>query len=112
VDVNDLYNVALGMYDFDLVMMVAQQSQKDPKEYLPFLQQLQGMPKFVQRYTIDEFLGRHEKALENLRYATRLNTGTCDSSMQRHRPITIVWSRSSHRHTAKRTRAISPSALS
>lgn len=55
------------MYDFDLVMMVAQQSQKDPKEYLPFLQQLQGMPKYVQRYTIDESLGRHEKALENLR---------------------------------------------
>jgi elongator complex protein 1 len=67
VDVNDLYNVALGMYDFDLVMMVAQHSQKDPKEYLPFLQQLQGLPKYVQRYTIDDFLGRHEKALENLR---------------------------------------------
>ena len=28
VDVNDLYNVALGTYDFDLVLMVAEKSQK------------------------------------------------------------------------------------
>jgi elongator complex protein 1 len=35
VDVNQLYNVALGMYDFGLVLFVATKSQKDPKEYLP-----------------------------------------------------------------------------
>jgi len=28
VDVNELYDVALGMYDFDLVLMVAEKSQK------------------------------------------------------------------------------------
>jgi len=28
VDVNDLYNVALGTYNFDLVLMVAEKSQK------------------------------------------------------------------------------------
>ena len=28
VDVNDMYNVALGMYDFSLVVMVAEKSQK------------------------------------------------------------------------------------
>ena len=28
VDVNQLYNVALGMYDFDLVLMIAEKSQK------------------------------------------------------------------------------------
>lgn len=28
VDVNKLYDVALGMYDFDLVLMVAEKSQK------------------------------------------------------------------------------------
>jgi elongator complex protein 1 len=28
VDVDKLYDVALGMYDFELVMMVAQKSQK------------------------------------------------------------------------------------
>lgn len=28
VDVNDLFNVALGTYDFNLVLMVAEKSQK------------------------------------------------------------------------------------
>ena len=28
VDVNELYDVALGTYDFDLVLMVAEKSQK------------------------------------------------------------------------------------
>ena len=31
VDVNALFDVALGMYDFDIVLMVAEKSQKDPK---------------------------------------------------------------------------------
>jgi elongator complex protein 1 len=44
-DVNELYNVALGLYDFDLVMLCAQYSQKDPKEYLPFLTGLQQLVK-------------------------------------------------------------------
>jgi hypothetical protein len=30
-DVNRLFDVALGMYDFDLVHMLAQRSQKDPR---------------------------------------------------------------------------------
>ena len=28
VDVNEIYDIALGTYDFDLVLMVAQKSQK------------------------------------------------------------------------------------
>ena len=28
VDVNEMYDIALGTYDFDLVMMVAEKSQK------------------------------------------------------------------------------------
>lgn len=32
VDVNKLYEVALGMYDFDLVLMVAEKSQKVVKK--------------------------------------------------------------------------------
>jgi tetratricopeptide (TPR) repeat protein len=65
-DVNDLYNVALGMYDFGLVLLVAQQSQKDPKEYLPFLRSLQAMPTHYQRYSIDMHLGKYEQALKHL----------------------------------------------
>eukprot|EP01027_Heterolobosea_sp_BB2_P015726 GEZU01022499.1.p1 GENE.GEZU01022499.1~~GEZU01022499.1.p1 ORF type:complete len:1152 (+),score=352.16 GEZU01022499.1:132-3587(+) len=65
-DVNQLYDVALGMYDFDLVIMVAQKSQKDPKEYLPFLANLQRMEPNYQQYSIDLHLGRYEKALRHL----------------------------------------------
>merc|ERR1719481_1021745 len=43
VDVNVLFDVALGTYDFDLVMMVAEKSQKDPKEYIPFLNNFKQM---------------------------------------------------------------------
>ena len=37
VNANNLYNVALDLYDFDLVTMVATQTHKDPKEFLPYL---------------------------------------------------------------------------
>ncbi|GAB1600612.1 putative elongator complex protein 1 [Argonauta hians] len=66
VDVNDLYNIALGMYDFDIVLMVAEKSQKDPKEYLPFLNNLQTMEPDYQRFTIDKYLKRFPKALGHI----------------------------------------------
>lgn len=69
VDVDKLYDIALGTYDFGLVLMVAQKSQKDPKEYLPYLTSLQNMEKFIQRYTIDLQLARYPKALRNLSQA-------------------------------------------
>ncbi|XP_057276715.1 elongator complex protein 1 isoform X3 [Pezoporus wallicus] len=66
VDVNELYDYSLGTYDFDLVIMVAEKSQKDPKEYLPFLNTLRKMETNYQRYTIDKYLKRYTKALEHL----------------------------------------------
>ncbi|NWS77861.1 ELP1 protein, partial [Crotophaga sulcirostris] len=66
VDVNELYDYSLGTYDFDLVIMVAEKSQKDPKEYLPFLNALQKMETNYQRYTIDRHLKRYTKALGHL----------------------------------------------
>uniref|UniRef100_A0A8B9TK49 Elongator complex protein 1 n=1 Tax=Anas platyrhynchos TaxID=8839 RepID=A0A8B9TK49_ANAPL len=66
VDVNELYDYSLGTYDFDLVIMVAEKSQKDPKEYLPFLNTLQKMETNYQRYTIDKHLKRYAKALGHL----------------------------------------------
>ncbi|KAL9647016.1 hypothetical protein ABK040_013870 [Willaertia magna] len=66
VDVNTLYNIALGMYDFDLVLMVAQKSQKDPKEYLPFIANLKKLEQYYRQYKIDMYLERYEKALENI----------------------------------------------
>ncbi|KAJ3272885.1 hypothetical protein HDV01_005208 [Terramyces sp. JEL0728] len=66
VDVNKLFDVALGMYDFSLVLMVAQQSHKDPREYLPFLSNLQKMETNYQKFTIDDHLGKKHKALKHL----------------------------------------------
>jgi len=66
VDVNQMYDVALGMYDFELVLMVAEKSQKDPKEYLPFLNNLRKMETDFQKYTIDKYLKRYGKAIQHL----------------------------------------------
>ncbi|XP_015276159.1 PREDICTED: elongator complex protein 1 [Gekko japonicus] len=66
VDVGELYDHSLGTYDFDLVLMVAEKSQKDPKEYLPFLNQLKKMEHNYQRYSIDKHLKRYPKALGHL----------------------------------------------
>ncbi|KAI9867254.1 MAG: hypothetical protein M1813_009532 [Trichoglossum hirsutum] len=65
-DVNQLYDYALGLYDLDLALLVAQQSQMDPREYLPFLQKLQELPQGRRRFSIDNHLGRYSKALRHL----------------------------------------------
>lgn len=66
VNVNELYDMALGMYDFDLVLFVAQKSQKDPKEYIPFLNELKGFEENYRKYRIDNHLKRYEKALQHV----------------------------------------------
>ena len=65
-DVNRLYDNALGLYDLELALLIAQQSQKDPKEYLPFLRNLQGLSVLRRQYSIDNHLGRFKKALRHL----------------------------------------------
>jgi elongator complex protein 1 len=65
-DVNRLYENALGLYDLDLALLVAQQSQKDPREYLPFMQNLQQMTDLRRKFSIDDYLSRHVKALNHL----------------------------------------------
>lgn len=66
VDVNKLYDNALGLYCLELTLLVAQQSQKDPREYLPFLQNLQQMQPLRRQFSIDDILRRHVKALKSL----------------------------------------------
>ncbi|KAJ3474854.1 hypothetical protein NLG97_g9667 [Lecanicillium saksenae] len=44
VDANRLYENALGLYNLELALLVAQQSQRDPREYLPFIQELHALP--------------------------------------------------------------------
>ncbi|CAK7567731.1 MAG: Putative elongator complex protein 1 [Sporothrix epigloea] len=66
VDVNLLYKHALGLYDLNLTMLIAQQSQMDPREYVPFIQTLHGMSEIWRKFSIDEYLERHERALGHL----------------------------------------------
>ncbi|KAF3491898.1 elongator complex protein 1 [Arthroderma uncinatum] len=65
-DAHQLFNYALGLYDLELTLMVAQQAQRDPREYLPFLQKLQGVSELQRKYEIDNHLGRFTKALKSL----------------------------------------------
>ncbi|KAL2136655.1 hypothetical protein VTI74DRAFT_2387 [Chaetomium olivicolor] len=66
-DVNKLYDHALGLYNLDLTLLVAQQSQRDPREYLPFIQELHRMTPLKRQFTIDDKLEHWEKALDHLK---------------------------------------------
>ncbi|KAI5012083.1 hypothetical protein ZWY2020_024217 [Hordeum vulgare] len=61
-----VFNAALGLYDLNLAAIVALNSQKDPKEFLPFLKGLECLPPAIMRYTIDLKLARYESALRNI----------------------------------------------
>ncbi|PRQ59079.1 putative transcription factor WD40-like family [Rosa chinensis] len=65
-DSESVYEAALGLYDLNLAAMVALNSQQDPKEFLPFLQELESMPDTLMRYNIDLRLQRFEKALKHI----------------------------------------------
>lgn len=65
-DVNLLYKTALGIYDIKLTLAIAQQSQMDPKEYLPFLQNLYEQTELRRKFMIDTHLQQYEKALGHL----------------------------------------------
>lgn len=61
-----VYEAALGLYDLNLAAIVALNSQQDPKEFLPFLQELEVLPSLIMRYRIDLKLRRFEKALKHI----------------------------------------------
>lgn len=65
-DINILYNTALGLYDIKLTLAIAQHSQKDPKEYLPFLQNLHSQTELRRKFLIDTHLKKYEKAILHL----------------------------------------------
>ncbi|MED6138382.1 hypothetical protein PIB30_073801 [Stylosanthes scabra] len=43
-DADAVYESALGLYDLNLAVIVSMNTKKDPKEFLPFLQELQQKP--------------------------------------------------------------------
>lgn len=66
VDADVLFDLALALYDFTLVMMVAKYTQKDPKEYMPYLENLMAMDQTLMKYTVNYDLKRYKTALEQL----------------------------------------------
>ena len=59
VDVNEMYDIALGTYDFDLVMMVAEKSQKvslDRLMYTSLCRYLRVLPLLQRADVVDIFI--------------------------------------------------------
>jgi elongator complex protein 1 len=69
VDANKLYNVALQTFDFDLVTMVATQTQKDPREFLPYLNSLKEMEPEYMKFKVQYDLKEYELALQMISQA-------------------------------------------
>lgn len=86
VNADELYKVALGMYDFALALLIAQHSPRDPREYVPFLRSLRAKePEAYQRFCIDDHLGRHAKALQWLSQAGDVHTDEAMAYMVEHK---------------------------
>ncbi|CCM05755.1 uncharacterized protein FIBRA_07987 [Fibroporia radiculosa] len=85
VDTDRLFDTALGMYDFSLVLIVAQHAQKDPQEYLPFLRELRSLEHHYQRFRIDDHLKRYEKALQDLADAGQERFEEAMAYVEKHR---------------------------
>ncbi|CCC07246.1 unnamed protein product [Sordaria macrospora k-hell] len=84
VDINKLYDHALSLYNLELTLLVAQQSQRDPREYLPFIQSLHKMDPLRRQFTIDDHLSHHEKALVHLRAIANTYSEEVESYIVKH----------------------------
>ncbi|KAG8908640.1 hypothetical protein FRB99_004928 [Tulasnella sp. 403] len=100
VNADKLFDTALGMYDFSLVLLIAQHSpKKDPREYLPFLRELRdagdqhGLG--YQKFRIDDYLKKYAKALQGLHEAGHAKFEEALAYVEKHRLYTealVIWS--------------------
>ncbi|KAL5992053.1 Elongator complex protein 1 [Asimina triloba] len=81
-DSEGVYEAALGLYDLNLAAIVALNSQKDPKEFLPFLQGLECMLPVIMQYKIDLRLHRYESALKHIFSAGEAHHEECMNLMK------------------------------
>ncbi|KAJ1962686.1 putative elongator complex protein 1 [Dipsacomyces acuminosporus] len=89
-DVDSVYNAALGLYDLPLALLVAQRSQRDPREYLAALGSLNALPnEEYRRFRIDAQLGRNSLALEHL-FASYLEV--CSDTGKQFKSEAELWS--------------------
>lgn len=67
VNVNRLFDEALGTYDFDILLMVASKSNKDPKEYISLVNGFKAIEdEHYRKYRIDLHLQRFKSALSHI----------------------------------------------
>ena len=67
VNPNRLFDVALTTYNFDLVTLVATQTQKDPKEYVPYLKELKAYESTdYMKFKVHHDLKDYPRALKKL----------------------------------------------
>jgi len=83
-DYEILYNTAIGMYDFDLAMAVARNSQLDPKVYVSQIRAWKEMkPADMAKYEVDLKLKRYDSALRHLFNAGKNTMNDEDKNFQR-----------------------------
>lgn len=66
VDTDKLYEEALGAYNLEKALKIAGKSQKDPKEYVAYLNELREMEPAYMKFTIDKRLHKPESAVKHL----------------------------------------------
>ncbi|KAF3541032.1 hypothetical protein F2Q69_00018764 [Brassica cretica] len=61
-----VFEAALGLFDLNLAAIAALNSHSDPKEFIPYLQELERMPEPLMHFNIDIELQRFDSALKNI----------------------------------------------
>ncbi|XP_038889561.1 elongator complex protein 1 isoform X1 [Benincasa hispida] len=82
-DPDAVFETALGLYDLKLAAIVAINSQRDPKEFIPHLQELEKMQFLLMCYNIDLRLSRFEKALKHIVSAGEDHFSDCINLMKK-----------------------------
>lgn len=89
-DAEKLYEFALTTYDIDLVLMVAELTQRDPKEYRPYLETLKGIPDEVdRRLKINLDLKRYDHAIIELATGNEKQIGMAIDLIRQHKEFQL-----------------------
>uniref|UniRef100_A0AC35U0I8 Elongator complex protein 1 n=1 Tax=Rhabditophanes sp. KR3021 TaxID=114890 RepID=A0AC35U0I8_9BILA len=83
VDGNALFKEAISTYDWKIALNVAECSQRDPKEYIPLLNDLKSKkPECYQKFCADMYLDHAESALKHIALAIEEDKENADNHME------------------------------
>lgn len=85
-----LYNFALQTYDFELIIMVAKKTQKDPKDFLPYLEKLKSMDSYLMKYTINYDLKEYNRAVIELSKGGEIYINKVIETIKKHDLIEVI----------------------